>query len=30
MDEALDASRKAKAGYRVDQIRAEIDRRYGR
>jgi len=30
MDEALDASRMAKAGYRMEQIRAEIDRKYGR
>ena len=30
MDEALDASRMVKAGSRVDQIRAEIDRKYGR
>ena len=30
MDEALDASRMAKAGYGIDQIRAGIDRKYGR
>ena len=30
MDEALDASRMVKAGYRIAQIRAEIDRRYAR
>ena len=30
MDEALDASRMVKAGYSVEQIRREIDRRYGR
>jgi hypothetical protein len=30
MDEALDASRMAAAGYGVSQIRAEIDRKYGR
>jgi hypothetical protein len=30
MDEALDASRMVKAGYRVDRIRTEIDRKYGR
>jgi hypothetical protein len=30
MDEALDASRMMKAGYLVEQIRAEIDRVYGR
>jgi hypothetical protein len=30
MDEALDASRMAEAGLTVDQIRAEIDRVYGR
>lgn len=30
MDEALDASRMVKAGFRMDQIRAEIDRKYGR
>jgi hypothetical protein len=30
MDEALDASRMVKAGYPVDRIRAEIDRKYGR
>jgi hypothetical protein len=30
MDEALDASRMAKAGYSIDRIRAEIDRTYGR
>ena len=29
MDEALDASRMRKAGYSTDQIRAEIDRKYG-
>jgi hypothetical protein len=30
MDEALDASRMVKAGYSVEQIRREIDGRYGR
>ncbi len=30
MDEALDASRMLKAGYTVAQIRAEIDKKYGR
>ncbi len=30
MDEALDASRMVNVGYRVDQIRAEIDRKYGK
>ncbi len=30
MDEALDASRMVKAGLTVDQIRAAIDRTYGR
>ena len=30
MDEALDASRMVKAGYRVEQVRAEIDKKYGR
>lgn len=30
MDEALDASRMAKAGSPVARIRAEIDRTYGR
>ena len=30
MDEALDASRMVKAGYSIAQIRAEIDRTYGR
>ena len=30
MDEALDASRMARAGSRVDQVRAEIDRKYGK
>ena len=30
MDEALDASRLAKAGDSVAPIRAEIDRKYGR
>ena len=30
MDEALDASRMVKAGYRVDQLRAAIDRKYGK
>ena len=30
MDEALDASRMAKAGVPVDRIRSEIDRKYGR
>jgi hypothetical protein len=30
MDEALDASRMVKAGYSTDQIRSEIDRKYGR
>ena len=30
MDEALDASRMVKAGYRAEQIRAEIDKKYGR
>jgi hypothetical protein len=30
MDEALDASRMVKAGYTIAQIRAEIDRAYGR
>jgi hypothetical protein len=30
MDEALDASRMVKAGWSVDQIRAAIDRTYGR
>jgi hypothetical protein len=30
MDEALDASRMAVAGYDVVRIRAEIDRKYGR
>jgi len=30
MDEALDASRMVKAGYPIDEIRAEIDREYGR
>ncbi len=30
MDEALDASRMVKAGDRVDRIRAEIDRKYGK
>lgn len=29
MDEALDASRMAKAGHSIAQIRAEIDRTYG-
>jgi hypothetical protein len=29
MDEALDASRMVKAGYSVDRIRREIDRKYG-
>ena len=30
MDEALDASRMTKMGQSVAQIRAEIDRKYGR
>ena len=30
MDEALDASRMAAAGYDVARIPAEIDRKYGR
>jgi len=30
MDEALDASRMVTAGYSLDRIRAEIDRKYGR
>ena len=30
MDEALDASRLAKAGYSTDRVRAEIDRKYAR
>lgn len=30
MDEALDASRMVKAGYQVAEIRAEIDKKYGR
>lgn len=30
MDEALDASRMVNAGYPVEQIRSEIDRKYGR
>jgi len=30
MDEALDASRMAKAGHPATRIRAEIDRKYGR
>jgi len=30
MDEALDASRMVKGGFTVAQIRAEIDRKYGR
>jgi hypothetical protein len=30
MDEALDASRMVAAGYSIAQIRAEIDRKYGR
>jgi hypothetical protein len=30
MDEALDASRMTAAGYDVGQIRAEVDRKYGR
>lgn len=30
MDEALDASRMHRAGWAADQIRAEIDRKYGR
>jgi hypothetical protein len=30
MDEALDASRMAAAGYDFARIRAEIDRKYGR
>jgi hypothetical protein len=30
MNEALDASRMAAAGHDVAQVRAEIDRRYGR
>jgi hypothetical protein len=30
MDEALDASRMVDAGYSADQIRSEIDRKYGR
>ena len=30
MDEALDASRMVNAGYSVEQIRTEIDRKYGR
>lgn len=30
MNEALDASRMVKAAYSIDQIRAEIDRKYGR
>lgn len=30
MDEALDASRMAKAGYPITEIRAQIDRKYGR
>jgi hypothetical protein len=30
MDEALDASRMAAAGYVVARIRVEIDRKYGR
>jgi hypothetical protein len=30
MDEALDASRMVKAGSSVEQIRAELDRTYGR
>jgi hypothetical protein len=30
MDEALDASRLAKAGNSIAQIRAQIDRTYGR
>lgn len=30
MDEALDASRMVTAGYRMDRVRAEIDRKYGR
>lgn len=30
MDEALDASRMVKAGLQVAQIRAEIDRKYGK
>ena len=29
MDEALDASRMQKVGYSAEQIRAEIDRKYG-
>ena len=30
MDEALDASRMAKAGSSIEQIRVDIDRTYGR
>jgi len=30
MDEALDAPRMVKAGWSVDQVRAAIDRTYGR
>jgi hypothetical protein len=30
MDEALDASRMAKAGFPIERIRSEIDRTYGR
>ncbi len=30
MDEALDASRMAKAGHSIAVIRAQIDRKYGR
>jgi hypothetical protein len=30
MDETLDASRMVNAGYSVEQIRSEIDRKYGR
>ncbi len=30
MDEALDASRMVKAGHSIAQIRAEVDRKYGR
>jgi len=30
MDEALDASRMVKTGARADQIRAAIDRKYGK